>query len=61
MFRANDIEACANAVLERANDAEALARVGGAAREYVRRERQWRNNVLQLADFVGGLRRSTST
>lgn len=61
MFRANDIEACANAVLERAKDAEALARVGGAAREYVKRERQWRNNVLQLADFVGGLRRSTST
>ncbi len=51
IFRAGDMEAAVDAVLERSRDPDALRQVGSAAREYIRTERQWRNNVEQLLNF----------
>lgn len=51
MFKAGDLEAAVKAVLERSGDADALAKVGAAARAYIAAERQWRNNVVQLVEF----------
>jgi hypothetical protein len=51
MFKAQDIKAAVNAVLERSRDADELRRVGAAARAYIAAERQWRNNILQLLSF----------
>ena len=50
-FPAGDLDAAVTAVLERSRDADALRRVGAAARAYVAAERQWRNNVQQLLAF----------
>lgn len=57
MFKANDIDACVSAVLNLSNEVESLNRVGRNAREYIRTERQWRNNVSQLARFVAKVKR----
>lgn len=51
MFRAGDMPAAVEAVLERSRDPDTLRQVGAAAREYIRAERQWRNNVEQLLSF----------
>lgn len=51
MFKAGDLDAAVQAVLERSRDAEGLRRVGAAARAYIAAERQWRNNILQLLEF----------
>ena len=56
MFKANNIEATVAAVLNLSQNADELKRVGKNAREYIRTERQWRNNVLQLAQFVSLIR-----
>ena len=55
-FKAGDIDASVRAVLERSADEPGLRRVGAAAHAYIAAERQWRNNVLQLLDFVAALR-----
>lgn len=55
MFRAGDLDAAVERVLAHSADGEVLAAVGRNARDYVGRERQWRNNVLQLAEFHRGL------
>jgi glycosyltransferase involved in cell wall biosynthesis len=55
MFKAKDIEASVNAVLKMSSQTDDLKRVGENAREYIRTERQWRNNVVQLAQFVSQL------
>jgi glycosyltransferase involved in cell wall biosynthesis len=57
MFKANDIEACVEAVINKSAQVESLVRVGNNAREYIKTERQWKNNVTQLARFVGQIRR----
>ena len=51
MFKAGDLDAAVDAVLEHSRDADTLKRVGAAARAYIAAERQWRNNILQLIDF----------
>src|SRR5690606_20461377 len=51
MFTAGDLDAAVASVLRYSRDAEALARVGRNARDYIAGNRQWRHNILQLADF----------
>lgn len=50
-FKAHDMDAAVDALIRTSRDRQAMARVGAAAREYVREHRQWRNNVLQLLEF----------
>lgn len=52
MFPAEDIPAAVDGVLTLSRDPQRLREVGARAREYIRRGRQWRDNVLQLVDFV---------
>lgn len=59
MFKAGDLDAATEAVLTRSLDEPALRRVGAAARDYVRDERQWRNNIVQLLRFHSELRRAS--
>jgi len=59
MFKANNIEAAVAAVLKLSQNADELKRVGENAREYIRTDRQWRNNVLQLAQFVSQIKHSS--
>ncbi len=51
MFKAGDLDAAVDRVLSHSLDTPSLQRVGAAARDYVARERQWRNNVVQLMEF----------
>jgi glycosyltransferase involved in cell wall biosynthesis len=51
MFKAGDLDAAVQAVLERSRDRASLSRVGQAARAYIAAERQWRHNILQLLSF----------
>lgn len=55
MFPADDLDAAVDAVLERSRDADALRRVGRAARAYIAEHRQWGNNTAQLVQFVRSL------
>ena len=50
-FKAGDMSAAVNSVLARSANPESLRRVGTAAREYIRAERQWCHNVEQLLNF----------
>ncbi len=59
LFPAGNIGAAVDAVLTRSSDAEALRQVGQAARAYVAAERQWRNNIVQLAGFHRALVQTT--
>ncbi len=61
MFKAKDIEATVEAVLKLSQNADELKRVGENAREYIRTERQWRNNVLQLAQFVSQIKHGSAS
>ena len=51
LFKAGDIDDAVRSVLVHAEDPAQLRRVGAEAREYIGRERQWRNNALQLLEF----------
>lgn len=51
MFKAGDLDMAVETVLQRSLDGAELARVGAAARAYIAAGRQWRDNILQLADF----------
>lgn len=51
MFRAGDLDAAVDAVLERSRDSAELERIGAAARSYIAAHRQWRNNIEQLLAF----------
>ncbi|MDE2400760.1 MAG: glycosyltransferase family 4 protein [Burkholderiales bacterium] len=51
MFKAGNLDAAVQSVLAFSQDQTSLARVGQAARAYVTKERQWRNNVSQLVQF----------
>jgi glycosyltransferase involved in cell wall biosynthesis len=50
-FKAGDLDQAVQAVLSRSQDPATLARVGQAAREYIKAHRQWRHNVQQLLAF----------
>ncbi|TCV97613.1 glycosyltransferase involved in cell wall biosynthesis [Luteibacter rhizovicinus] len=52
LFPRGEIAACVERVLELALCAEDRRRIGGAAREYIQRERQWSNNAQQLLSLV---------
>jgi glycosyltransferase involved in cell wall biosynthesis len=56
MFKAGDLDAAVQAVLEHSRDSANLRRVGSAARAYIAAERQWRNNVMQLIEFHRALK-----
>lgn len=56
LFPAGDIQAAVDQVLLRSKDAAALAKVGAAARQYIRAERQWHHNVVQLVEFLHSVR-----
>ncbi len=51
-FPAGQLERAVDMVMAKSTDAEALRRVGQAARAYIAAERQWRHNVVQLVEFV---------
>lgn len=51
-FCAGDMRQAVEMVLAKSQDPAELGRVGRAARAYISAERQWRNNVVQLVDFV---------
>jgi hypothetical protein len=51
MFQAGNLDAAVDAVLAHSQDQATLQRVGLAARGYITEHRQWRNNILQLAEF----------
>jgi glycosyltransferase involved in cell wall biosynthesis len=56
MFSAGELDDAVAQVLQRSQDAGELKRVGTQARAYIGRERQWRNNVVQLVEFHLGIK-----
>lgn len=52
LFPRKQMDACVRRVLELAAQPEARRRVGSAARDYIVRERQWRNNAEQLLGLL---------
>ena len=52
LFPRKDLAACIDQVLDLAGRPDERARVGAAARDYIRRERRWRNNAHQLLSLV---------
>ena len=51
LFKAGDLDNAVDAVLEHCRQSVELRRVGAAAREYIRTERQWSHNIAQLLEF----------
>jgi glycosyltransferase involved in cell wall biosynthesis len=52
LFPRGELDACVQRVLDLASRAEERHRIGNAARDYVVRERQWRNNAEQLLSLL---------
>ncbi|OOG53673.1 glycosyltransferase family 4 protein [Rhodanobacter sp. C03] len=52
LFPRRQTDACVQRVLDLATQADERRRVGTAAREYIIRERQWRNNAEQLLTLL---------
>lgn len=55
MFPAGQLDEAVAQVIARSQDKAALASVGQAARGYIAEHRQWRNNIVQLTDFLVSL------
>lgn len=51
-FPPGKLDQAVSMVLAKSADAAELKKVGVAARAYIAAERQWRNNVVQLVEFV---------
>jgi glycosyltransferase involved in cell wall biosynthesis len=51
LFKAGDFDQAVEKVLSLCRDEAELRRVGEAARDYIRKERQWSNNAAQLIEF----------
>lgn len=51
-FPHGQLDQAVSMVLSKSADLATLKRVGAAARAYIAAERQWRNNVVQLVEFV---------
>ncbi|MBI2733546.1 MAG: glycosyltransferase family 4 protein [Aquabacterium sp.] len=51
-FPAGKLDQAVSMVLAKSADVTELKKVGVAARTYIAAERQWRNNVVQLVEFV---------
>lgn len=56
-FTADNLDRAVDMVLTKSRNIDELKQVGKAARAYIAAERQWRNNVVQLVDFVMSLKR----
>jgi glycosyltransferase involved in cell wall biosynthesis len=56
LFPRRQTDACVQRVLNLATCDDERLRVGAAAREYIARERQWRNNAEQLLTLMGAHR-----
>ncbi len=54
LFPRGETDTCVQRVLDLVQQSEERARVGTAARDYIVRERQWRNNAQQLLTLVDG-------
>lgn len=54
LFEKRNTQACIERLLALAVDPDQRGRVGAAAREYIVRERQWRNNAEQLLSLAKG-------
>ncbi|HEU4669277.1 MAG TPA: glycosyltransferase family 4 protein [Dyella sp.] len=54
LFPRRDVQACIERLLALAPREEERQRVGAAARDYIVRERQWRNNAEQLLALASG-------
>lgn len=52
LFPAGRLDACVQRVIDLASRGDERRRVGQAARQYIARERQWRNNAEQLLTLV---------
>ncbi|WP_199099439.1 glycosyltransferase family 4 protein [Dyella sp. ASV21] len=52
LFPRGELDACVQRVLDLATQEDERRRIGHAARDYVVRERQWRNNAEQLLSLV---------
>jgi len=52
LFPRRQTDACVQRVLDLATQPQERARVGAAARDYIVRERQWRNNAEQLLSLL---------
>jgi glycosyltransferase involved in cell wall biosynthesis len=57
MFQAGNLDAAVDAVLTHSRDQASLQKVGAAARSYITEHRQWRNNIIQLAEFYSRVSR----
>lgn len=55
MFKAGDLDGAVEQVLARSHDTVALKQVGQAARAHIAEHRQWRNNIVQLIEFLFSL------
>ncbi|MET0507580.1 MAG: glycosyltransferase [Burkholderiaceae bacterium] len=55
LFPTGDLDAAVDVVIARSAEPDRLREVGDAAREYIRAERQWVNNVEQLLAFSRSL------
>ncbi len=51
-FPNGQLDVAVEMVLAKSKDVDALKAVGAEARAYIAAERQWRNNVVQLVEFV---------
>jgi glycosyltransferase involved in cell wall biosynthesis len=56
-FTAGNLNRAVEMVLTKSQNIDELKKVGAAARAYIAAERQWRNNVVQLVDFVMSIKR----
>jgi len=52
LFPRGELDACVQRVLDLADRSDERHRIGSAARDYVVRERQWRNNAEQLLSLL---------
>jgi glycosyltransferase involved in cell wall biosynthesis len=52
LFPHGQTEICVQRVLDLAMREDERRRIGGAARDYIVRERQWRNNAEQLLTLI---------
>lgn len=61
MFPAGDLDEAVRQVVARSQNPDALRTVGQAARAYIAEHRQWRNNIVQLTDFLGQIKARVHT
>lgn len=58
MFKAGDLDAAVEIVLQWSRSEADLRRIGGNARSYIETQRQWRHNILQLFELYSKIEQS---